>query len=273
MDIYNVVRIAFICAVHVLTIGTSAWTAWKIFHNPVTAIFGSITYTLIPYRFYISEISRDYGELMAWAVFPIVGYVVWLLYDSDRPVYKKLVTGAGYFAVNMILTNCVWWLTGIKSILSGTFTMADGFSIQAHGVYLIHYLMAFFRMNGTSDEFMENGMVDSAPLGIGFIITVGVFVYLWLRITHKAGENHAVFDFLMILGLAAAYLSSNICPWDIMQFSIRGYRLVYLLIKVPSRFMGTAALSFWLVGCRAFDRICSLCKNRHFTGQEEPECI
>jgi hypothetical protein len=131
--------------------------------------------------------------------------------------------------------------------------MADGFSLQAHGLYLIHYLMFFFTL-GSSDEFMENGMIDSAPMGIGALLIIGVCLYVWLLAAGKL-RGQAVgglYNYLLILGLIAAYLSSNSCPWDLLLFSTALYKTLYLLIKAPSRLMIIAALCFWIVSCRAY---------------------
>jgi hypothetical protein len=130
--------------------------------------------------------------------------------------------------------------------------MTDGFSIQAHGVYLIHYLMFFFTM-GNSDEFMENGMMESAPMGIGALLIVGVFIYIWLLSVGKLRvQSVGLYNYLLILGLIAAYLSSNSCPWDVLLFNGTCYKMAYLLIKAPSRLMIIAALCFWIVSCKAY---------------------
>lgn len=251
MEKYSILQQIYVAAVHFAAVGTALYTLKRLFNNSFVTVLGVIAYALIPYRFYTIYVSRDYMEMAAWAVMPAAGYLVYVLFERCRGIFGKIFLGLCSFIVITGIVNCTWYIQNIRKLSLGQTITTDDFSLQAHGVYLIHYLMFFFT-DGSSEEFMENGMMNSASMGIGALILIGVGIYIWLLITGKLGEKHDVYNYMLVLGCIAAYLSSNSCQWDNLRFNSTCYKIAYLLIKAPSRLMIIAALFFWVVSCKAY---------------------
>lgn len=248
--------------IHVLTAGIAGWTAWALSRYPVIGVLGSALYTLAPYRFYSLHISRDYPEAIAWAILPFLGYFGCRIFERTKHVWQRIILCLCCFGAGIGLLNGAWWIENIKCLLEGGLGFDDSFSMQSHGVYLVHYILTFFTM-GSSTDFNENGMMDSAPMGMGFVITIGVFLYIWLLITGRMRGRSGMYSYLLLMGCGAAYLSSNSCPWDDLRFSIKCYTAARILIGTPARLMGIANLFFWTVGCRAFASLYEMLKKEY----------
>jgi hypothetical protein len=248
---YSIIQHLIMAAVHVAAFVIAMSVIEKLFNNRLAAILGGAAYVFIPYRFYTMYVSKDYMEMIAWTCMPVIGYLICVVYERCHGRIKKILLACGSFVLIAGIVNLTWYIENIRKLSAGEIVMADGFSLQAHGLYLIHYLMFFFTL-GSSDEFMENGMIDSAPMGIGALLIIGVCLYVWLLALGKLRGQSGICNYLLILGLIAAYLSSNSCPWDMLLFSSKLYKMVYLLIKEPFRLLVIAALCFWTVSCKAY---------------------
>jgi len=151
--------------------------------------------------------------------------------------------------------------------------------IQYKGLYFLHYLFAFFR-SGASESFDSQGMVQTAPLGIGFAVTICLIICLWLLFIRRYRDNcrdntpmdRAITDFgkkAAIVGILCMLLSLKYFPWDYLQQQNKLFALLIAWLQSPAKWVGIAALCFIFVSCLLVDRIRkweSRITNRIFVG-------
>lgn len=240
----------------------ACWTAGRITKNKFISMIMGLVYVLIPYRFYSMKVSGDKKEVLSWVILPLVVGLVFGIYHKikARCAGKFLpggLSGVCFFGIALTLLNAPLWLWNIRKIMEGTFS-TDGYSLQQRGVYPVQYLM-LYSGNGENTGFASEGMVDAAPVGIGFLLTLGVFLYGWIlfsgkykdvRLTKRQPEIRFA-NMMLGTGLIAAFLSTNVFPWDDLRFSGRLYNLAVLVVWNPSRLVGIAAGCFWAVSCVA----------------------
>lgn len=232
----------------------AGFVADRVFKNKYVSILAGFLYTLIPYRFYSLRVSRDYKEAIAWVLLPILLYGAYVLYGKG---IRKVISAVLWAGLALVMINLPLWMRDIRLYLRGEFA-ADGYSLQEKAVYPVQYLLTFFEM-GENTNFAVDGMKDAAPLGIGFGLTLGVILYLWLMLMGRTDKNNCgrrtkeigFANLMLFVGILAAFFSSNVFPWDDLRFSNKLYGLVVILIQNPARLMGIAAGSFWMVTCVA----------------------
>lgn len=235
--------------------------ASKLFDSVVTGMVGGLLYTFVPYRFYSLGSRGDYWEGLSWAVLPLIWYAGAVFARKKKGIPGRVIcavcmAGAGLCAMNLPL-----WVRDVKALIQGQFTLEGRISLQDGGLYPAHYLMTFFRP-GTTVDFANQGMVDSAPVGIGVFLLAGVVCYLWLCWIGKTGGD--CYRLFLAAGMVVMLCSTNLFPWDNLRFSNKLYTLAVFLVQDAARLVGIAACCFWIVGCRALN-ICLEWKKR-----EEP---
>lgn len=242
--------------INLVTAYSSEWTAEKMTGSAYTGIAGSLLYTWAPYRLYSIRMNEDYYEMTVWALLPLLAYGGYQLFKKGYDWRKKTALWAGIPGVGILLINGKLWVRDGIRLLGGSYVLEEAFSLQEHGVYPVHYLMTYFQM-GNSQEFGETGMVDSAPIGIGFLVTLGVLGYLWLHFTDKISpetreeeKNHLAFtNTMLLIGAVVMILSTNAFPWDDLRIRYKLYTAAVIFIQKPSRLMGITMLCFWTVSC------------------------
>ena len=155
---------------------------------------------------------------------------------------------------------CNGWLFLLMAarLRDGSFSMAAfrGESIQSGGVFPSVFLQLFF-INGSSFRTEETGTANIQPLGVGFAITAGVLVYLWLvfvgryREREDEGGLRSFGKGIGIAGAILAVLATNFFPWDYLQ-KRNGlfFRLVESL-QSPARLMQVIVICFTMLTCIA----------------------
>ncbi len=149
-----------------------------------------------------------------------------------------------------------WYLLalfkGIRAGLGSAHFYVGGM-IQEKGVYLAHYLLPFF-FGGHSQSFQESGMIESAPLGIGFALTVSVLGYLWMLFTGKTKENgkNAVMKFagtMAVVGGIVLFMSTNSFPWDFLRVYNGLFAFLTNLLQAPAKLMTLVIVAATFVAC------------------------
>lgn len=171
-----------------------------------------------------------------------------------RQTFAVLCKAAGA----VVLLNA-WFLVPFLSYLSqGGFQISQvgSQSMQYRGVYLAHYLFTFFR-NGSSSHTNEMGMQQTESLGVGFAVTVCLFVYLWLLFTgrgrKKEEDRGLVFYGKVTAAVGAVFLvmSTNSFPWDWLQKQNRIFSFLIGSLQFPMRLLTVTTLCFTFVACVA----------------------
>lgn len=155
---------------------------------------------------------------------------------------------------------CNAWsiLSILLGIRNGSFSRAAfrGELIQGKGVYPSVFLQLFF-VNGSSFRTEGTGTENIQPLGVGFAVTAGVLVYLWLAFVgrHKdkkdVGEIRGFGRIVGIVGGVVAVLATNCFPWDYLQRSNSVFFRLIESLQSPARLMQLETVCFVLLTCAA----------------------
>lgn len=171
-----------------------------------------------------------------------------------RPALIVLLkTAAAFLACNLWL-----FLILVLRMREGTFSMAAfrGEMIQSGGVYPSVFLQLFF-LNGSSFRTAGAGTENLQPLGVGFAVTVGVLVWLWLSFVGRyrdREEDREICRFGKSAGLAGAIvaaMATNCFPWDWLQKQNSVFFRLIASLQSPSRLMPTVLLCFIFLTCEA----------------------
>lgn len=189
----------------------------------------------------------------------IAGFTVLFCLTMWKKTFRKAVLILWLKTVAAFLVCNLWTvLIFLVRIREKAFTL-DAFRgnmIQSGGVYGSVFLQLFF-VNGSSFRTAETGTENIQPLGVGFAVTVGVLVYLWLAFVgrHKDKKDiRGIRDFGKGVGISAviiAILATNSFPWDALQ---RRNKMLFLLaesLQSPARLMQVEAVGFVLLTCIA----------------------
>lgn len=161
-------------------------------------------------------------------------------------------------AAAFLVCNAWLFLRIFAGLRNASFSMAAfrNESIQSGGVFPSVFLQVFF-INGSSFRTEGTGTADIQPLGVGFAVTAGVLIYLWLVFVGKYRDkenDRGIRSFakgIGIVGAFLAFLSTNIFPWDYLQ-KRNGvlFRLVESL-QSPARLMQAVLICFTILTCTA----------------------
>ncbi len=122
---------------------------------------------------------------------------------------------------------CLWFLIPfLDYMITGNFVIhnVSARTIQSRGLYLSHLLMLPFA--GGSTVFDENGMINTAPVGIGFTLLCVLLIWCFLLFLkgRKGLEQGPLqkkeVSFGIIAGCFAGlamFMSLNVFPWDRIQ--------------------------------------------------------
>lgn len=140
----------------------------------------------------------------------------------------------------------MWFLVPfLDYMLTGDFAIqhASKRTIQERGLYFAHHLFTFFESGGEI-HFRENGLMNTAPMGVGMVLvlSLALFVFLlWKRKLDKItmqektlGKISAAFAVLAML------MSQSLFPWDDIQFLHPFLETLVSSLQFPDRFLTIA---------------------------------
>lgn len=171
-----------------------------------------------------------------------------------RPALAVLLkTAAAFLACNLWL-----FLILFLRMREGSFSMAAfrGELIQSGGVYPSVFLQLFF-LNGSSFRTAGTGTENIQPLGVGFAVTAGVLVYLWLVFVGRyrdRAQDREICRFAKSVGVAgaiAAVMAANFFPWDWLQKQNSVFFRLIAGLQSPSRLMQAVLPCFVVLVCAA----------------------
>ncbi len=179
---------------------------------------------------------------------------------------KILQKATAFVLLKTVLAFCVMNLWTFVLLLyryrAGQFPLvvAGNGKIQSRGVYLVNFLQLYFQ-NGRSRDMAEQGMRQLQPYGLGFAVTVGLLVYLWLWFVgkYKDKKENERRDQLVraffALGILLAFMTTNCFPWDMLQGVNRLFHGAVACLYEPTRFMPFVALCLIAVVCGTVWRV------------------
>lgn len=139
-----------------------------------------------------------------------------------------------------------WFLVPFADyMITGDFVIkhVSARTIQFRGLYLAHLFFTFFR-NGENVFFDQNGMADSAPMGVGPAPLAALLVlgYLWFNGRTKGWkkEERGLGKIAVFFSALAMLMSLEIFPWDRIQFLNGATATLVSSIQFPNRFLSIA---------------------------------
>lgn len=141
---------------------------------------------------------------------------------------------------------------------------------QSRGIYLINYLLIFFR-GGDVACFDKNGILNMGALGIGLAVMLLVCLYIWQLFTGRyqgKSVKCGIFYFtnpIFALGIFFCLFCSHYFPWDYLYgHNIFLSNCIYI-IQTPARFLIIVSICFTFVsGVAMYNVFCSEKKDFSF---------
>lgn len=183
--------------------------------------------------------------------------VMWKKVFQKSALLVWCKTAVAFCVCNLWLFLCLF-----RRIREGSFSMAafQGRLIQSGGVFPSVFLQLFFK-NGSSFRVEGAGTENMQPQGVGFAVTAGVLVYLWLvfvgRYEDKT-EDDKIRRFgkgVGIAGMIAAVLATNSFPWDYLQRRNRVFFRLIESLQSPARLLPIVLLCFTALTCVALVQV------------------
>lgn len=204
----------------------------------------ALGYTLIVQAYLLSF-------LVAVGFTILYGILTWKRIFRRPALIVLLKTAAAFLVCNLWL-----FLILFLRLREGTFSMAAfrGEMIQSGGVFPSVFLQLFF-LNGSSFRTAGVGTENMQPMGIGFAVTAGVLIFLWLVFVGRYRDRMEDREFcrfeksMGIAGAIVAVMATNCFPWDWLQKQNGVFFRLIASLQSPSRLMPMVLLCFIVLTC------------------------
>lgn len=181
------------------------------------------------------------------------GFTVLLCVIMWRKVFRKETFWAlAKAAVGSVLAAAWFVVPFLDYMLTGDFVIqhVSGRTIQKEGLYLAH-LFAFPTLARGEVSGNDNGMIATAPMGIGFTLLAVWLIWGYFRAAGRIRkrdtqplkkEELALGRILWCFAGICMLMSLSLFPWDRIQFLNRITAVLISSLQFPNRFlsMGTA---------------------------------
>lgn len=204
----------------------------------------ALGYTLIVQAYLLSF-------LVAVGFTILYGILTWKRICRRPALIVLLKTAAAFLVCNLWL-----FLILFLRLREGAFSMAAfrGEMIQSGGVFASVFLQLFF-LNGSSFRTAGVGTENMQPMGIGFAVTAGVLIFLWLVFVGRYRDRMEDREFcrfeksMGIAGAIVAVMATNCFPWDWLQKQNGVFFRLIASLQSPSRLMPMVLLCFIVLTC------------------------
>ncbi len=204
----------------------------------------ALGYTLIVQAYLLSF-------LVAVGFTILYGILTWKRICRRPALIVLLKTAAAFLVCNLWL-----FLILFLRLREGAFSMAAfrGEMIQSGGVFPSVFLQLFF-LNGSSFRTAGVGTENMQPMGIGFAVTAGVLIFLWLVFVGRYRDRMEDREFcrfeksMGIAGAIVAVMATNCFPWDWLQKQNGVFFRLIASLQSPSRLMPMVLLCFIVLTC------------------------
>lgn len=301
----------FLVAVNLAT----AWVAYisfkGCFRNRYLGFFGSLLYTLAPYRMYNMYNRAAIGEATAMIFLPLLVWGFYRIYTEDPgkkgylwnwviPVigFSGVIQShaltcemTGFFVIvlclilwkktfrrrtfmvlscTVIMTVVInaWYLVPFLDLMFADqyyFGNNAGMLIQSRGVYPAQIFYTL-QAGGSSSRYVENGMLEAEPIGLGVALLFCMFLWLVVR-RYKCKETGDLIvqdkkkragDIVWILTVIALVMSTSWFPWDFLSHANKVLASLVGSIQFPTRITSVATVLGVFVACVTGEKvICS----------------
>ena len=168
---------------------------------------------------------------------------------KETAVWRQIGAGAAAF----LLLNCNYLYSMLQYVRIGGFVInpVSGVPIQDKGIQIIQLFMGFYQAGGNR-EFGTNGVDSAAPVGLGIVFLVAIFVFCYFLFVYGEDferEEKRKGIAALGMGLFACLLGTLCFPWDsVLKWSGLMSSLVSM-IQAPWHFLQAALLAFTILGC------------------------
>ena len=181
----------------------------------------------------------------------LYGILTWKRICRRPALIVLLKTAAAFLVCNLWL-----FLILFLRLREGAFSMAAfrGEMIQSGGVFPSVFLQLFF-LNGSSFRTAGVGTENMQPMGVGFAVTAGVLIFLWLVFVGRYRDRMEDREFcrfeksMGIAGAIVAVMATNCFPWDWLQKQNGVFFRLIASLQSPSRLMPMVLLCFIVLTC------------------------
>ena len=139
-----------------------------------------------------------------------------------------------------------WFLVPFADyMLTGNFIIhnVSARTIQSRGLFLAHLFFTYF-VNGENVFFDQEGMADTAPMGVGIVLIMALLVLAYLCFTgslNKMKKKERVLGGIAgWFAVLAMLMSLSLFPWDRIQFLNGITATLVSSIQFPNRFLTIA---------------------------------
>jgi len=180
------------------------------------------------------------------------GFTVLLCIVMWKKVIQKETFQALAKAATFAAFIGMWFIVPfLDYMLTGNFVIhnVSGRTIQEAGVFLAHLFMAI-PFSGSEENFYESGMMNTAPVGVGFALMCVLalwayltFVYGYKELDEKMGRKVVVAgNVLAIFAVIGLAMSLRAFPWDYLQSMNGLFATLISSIQFPYRFFTIATV-------------------------------
>jgi len=170
-------------------------------------------------------------------------------------LWKKVLRKATFLVLTktVILSVLIsaWFLVPFFDyMVTGNFVIQNvsARTIQERGLYVAH-LFTPIPFYGDNTLFKHTGMVETAPVGIGFILLIVILIWLYLWFTKGkqglkekglSGEDINLGILVSVFAIISMVMSLNVFPWDRIQ-TVNGVLAVLVSsLQFPTRLLTIA---------------------------------
>lgn len=138
-------------------------------------------------------------------------------------------------------------------------------SFQAGGLFPIQIFALF--QKGTGSAWTASAGISGEPaFGIGILLTIGLFLFLYLLCIHRADcrkdHNYTPAVLCTLFGCLSLYMSSCYFPWDALMSINGGIEKGVRILQFPWRMLMPATALLVFVLCYSFEMAGKVLKNR-----------
>ena len=225
------------------------------------------------YRIYTEDPDRK-GYLWNWVI-PVIGFsgiiqshllscemsgffVVLLCLCLWKKTFRKRTFCVLFLTVAMTIAINAWFLVPCLDLMTADQYAYAGNShvmIQERGIYPAQIFYTL-QNRGSSSRFVENGMMDTEPIGMGAALLLCMFLWLALcgkqkgkTMTETQIKERAAGNIVLAMTGIALFMSTSCFPWDFLSSCNRLFATLVGSLQFPTRITSIVSVLAVFVAC------------------------
>ncbi len=184
-------------------------------------------------------------------------FVVFLCLVLWKKTFRKRTFTVLLSTVLMTVLINAWFLVPFLDLMTADsyyFSHNANVFIQSRGIYPAQIFYTL-QAGGSSSRFVENGMLDTEPIGLGAALLLCTGLWLFMRHTHKKpvdlrqrAERRAA-DVAMVMLVLALFMSTCYFPWDLLSSCNKVFATLVGSLQFPTRITAVVSVLGVFVAC------------------------